>query len=422
MEYIKINGGNTLHGNASVQGSKNAVLPILAATILSGKTSRIHNCPKLSDVKMTVEILKFLGCDVLVSDNIITVNSSNLNTDFIPYDMMKKLRSSIIFLGAILSRQKSASLSFPGGCEIGLRPIDLHLKALKMLGVEIKEEHGYLNCKLDKFNPCKIHLDFPSVGATENIMLISAVSKGTTTIVNAAKEPEICDLQNFLNKMGASIKGAGTSVIVIKGVDKLNDCEHTIIPDRIVASTYLSAAMVTGGSVLVENVIPNHFGAVTSVFEQCGAKVETFKNALYLKAPKKIKRINLIRTSPYPGFPTDAQSLVMSVLSVADGVSIIKESIFENRFKHASELIKMGADIRIEDRIAIINGVLKLAGAQVFASDLRSGAALVVAALCANGKTEVYNLNFIDRGYENLVGVLKNLGADIERVDDGNKR
>ena len=306
MEYIKINGGNTLHGNAYVQGSKNAVLPILAATILSGKTSKIHNCPKLSDVKMTVEILKFLGCDILVSGNKITVNSSNITTDFIPYEMMKKLRSSIIFLGAILSRQKSASLSFPGGCEIGLRPIDIHLKSLKMLGVDIKEEHGYLNCRLDELKPCKIHLDFPSVGATENIMLISAISNGTTTIINAAKEPEICDLQNFLNKMGAKIKGAGTSVIVIEGVSKLNECEHTIIPDRIVASTYLSAAMITGGSVIVENVIPNHFGAVTSVFEQCGAKVETFKNSLYLKAPKKIRRVNLVRTSPYPGFPTDA--------------------------------------------------------------------------------------------------------------------
>ncbi|MBE7052958.1 MAG: UDP-N-acetylglucosamine 1-carboxyvinyltransferase [Ruminococcaceae bacterium] len=421
MEYIKINGGNTLHGNAYVQGSKNAVLPILAATILSGKTSKIHNCPKLSDVKMTVEILKFLGCDILVSGNKITVNSSNITTDFIPYEMMKKLRSSIIFLGAILSRQKSASLSFPGGCEIGLRPIDIHLKSLKMLGVDIKEEHGYLNCRLDKLKPGKIHLDFPSVGATENIMLISAISNGTTTIINAAKEPEICDLQNFLNKMGAKIKGAGTSVIVIEGVSKLNECEHTIIPDRIVASTYLSAAMITGGSVIVENVIPNHFGAVTSVFEQCGAKVETFKNSLYLKAPKKIRRVNLVRTSPYPGFPTDAQPVIVSVLSKADGVSIVKENIFENRFKHTSELIKMGADIRIEDRIAIINGVKELTGAQLFASDLRSGAALVVAALCANGQSQVYNLNFIDRGYENLVDVLKNLGADIERINDGNE-
>jgi len=421
LEYIKINGGNTLHGNAYVQGSKNAVLPILAATILSGKTSKIHNCPKLSDVKMTVEILKFLGCDILVSGNKITVNSSNITTDFIPYEMMKKLRSSIIFLGAILSRQKSASLSFPGGCEIGLRPIDIHLKSLKMLGVDIKEEHGYLNCRLDKLKPGKIHLDFPSVGATENIMLISAISNGTTTIINAAKEPEICDLQNFLNKMGAKIKGAGTSVIVIEGVSKLNECEHTIIPDRIVASTYLSAAMITGGSVIVENVIPNHFGAVTSVFEQCGAKVETFKNSLYLKAPKKIRRVNLVRTSPYPGFPTDAQPVIVSVLSKADGVSIVKENIFENRFKHTSELIKMGADIRIEDRIAIINGVKELTGAQLFASDLRSGAALVVAALCANGQSQVYNLNFIDRGYENLVDVLKNLGADIERINDGNE-
>lgn len=419
MEYIKVNGLNTLNGTAYVHGSKNAVLPILAATFLSGKTSYIHNCPDLSDVKMTVEILKFLGCEVIVNCNTIMVNSTHINCNHIPHDMMTKLRSSIIFLGAVLSRCKNATLSFPGGCEIGLRPIDLHLKSLKMLGVEINEEHGYLVCKLKKFTPNKIHLDFPSVGATENIMLFCAVSSGTTTIVNAAKEPEIIDLARFLNSMGARIFGAGTSVITIEGVKNLNSCEYTIIPDRIVASTYLSAAMISGGKVKVENVIPHHFGAVTSVFEECGAKIESDKNSLTLTAPKTIKKVNLVRTSPYPGFPTDAQSLLLSVLSKADGTSIVKEDIFENRFKHVSELIKMGADISVEGKLAVVKGVKNLMASQLFATDLRSGAALVVAALGAEGESRIYNLNYIDRGYENLHVVLKELGADIERVENG---
>lgn len=416
MEYIKIKGGNPLYGRANVQGSKNAVLPILAATFLNGGKSVIHNCPNLSDVRMTIEILKFLGCEVEFNDNTITVNSSLAANNFIPHDMMTKLRSSIIFLGAILSRCSSAVLSFPGGCEIGLRPIDLHIKSLKMLGVEILEEHGYLKCKLKKLKPCRIHLDFPSVGATENIMLMCAVSNGTTTIINAAREPEICDLQKFLNNMGANIKGAGSSVIVIEGVNKLHECEHTIISDRIVASTYLSAAMVSGGCITVDNVIPHHFGAVTSVFEECGAQIKCDSTSLMLKAPDMPKKVNLIRTSPYPGFPTDAQSLILSVLSKADGTSIVKEEIFENRFKHAAELIKMGADISIEGKLAVIKGVDSLMGSKVFASDLRSGAALVVAGLGAIGDTEVYNVEYIDRGYENLHGVLKSLGADIERI------
>ena len=419
MEYIKVNGQNTLNGTAYVQGSKNAVLPILAATFLSGKTSQIHNCPNLSDVKMTMEILEFLGCKVSFDNNTITVNSSLVNCNHIPHNMMAKLRSSIIFLGAVLSRCKSAVLSFPGGCEIGLRPIDLHLKSLKILGVEIIEEHGYLVCKLEKFKPAKIHLDFPSVGATENIMLFCAVSKGTTTIVNAAKEPEIIDLERFLNSMGARISGAGTSVITIEGVNSLNSCSYTIIPDRIVASTYLSAAMITGGKVQVKNVIPHHLGAVASVFEECGAKIESDANSIVLSAPKTIKKVNLVRTSPYPGFPTDAQSLLLSVLSKADGTSIVKEDIFENRFKHVSELIKMGADISVEGKLAIIKGVKKLMGSQLFATDLRSGAALVIAALGAEGESKIYNLNYIDRGYENLHGVLKELGANIERVENG---
>lgn len=416
MNHIKIHGGKTLEGEVSVHGAKNAVLPILAATILNGGNSIIHNCPNLSDVRMTIEILRFLGCNTEFDRNTITVNSSLLTNNHIPHDLMIKLRSSIIFLGAILARQGTALLSFPGGCEIGLRPIDLHLKALKALGVEIKEAHGYLKCRLKKLKPGKIHLDFPSVGATENIMLICAVSKGTTTIINAAREPEICDLEKFLNNMGARIKGAGGSVIVIEGVDKLHECEHTIMPDRIVAATYLSGAMTAGGCITVKDVVPNHFGAVTSVFEECGAKLCFTDNSVTIEAPSRINNINLLRTSPYPGFPTDAQSLLLTVLSKADGTSIIKEDIFENRFKHAFELIKMGADISIEGKLAVIKGVKSLMGSKVFASDLRSGAALVVAGLGAEGETDVYNVEYIDRGYENLHTNFKKLGADIERL------
>lgn len=416
MEHIRINGGKRIEGETTVHGAKNAVLPILAATILNRGVSVIHNCPNLSDVRMTIEILRYLGCKVSFENSTVTVDSSLLSNDHIPHDMMTKLRSSIIFLGAIVSRQKSAKLSFPGGCEIGIRPIDLHIKALKMLGVDIVESHGYIKCRASKIKPCKIHLDFPSVGATENIMLACTLSDGTTTIVNAAREPEICDLQKFLNNMGAKISGAGSGVIVIEGVKKLCECEHTIIPDRIVASTYLSAALSTGGSVRVKKIVPQHLGAVTSVFEECGAKVICDSDSVFVKSDKRLQNIHLIRTSPYPGFPTDAQSIVLSLLCTADGTSIIKEDIFENRFKHASELMKMGADISIEGNLAIVKGVDRLMGSKVFASDLRSGAALVVAGLGAIGTTQVYNVEYIDRGYENLHGVLKKLGADIERL------
>ncbi|MBE7037659.1 MAG: UDP-N-acetylglucosamine 1-carboxyvinyltransferase [Ruminococcaceae bacterium] len=418
MEYIKVIGEGPLLGSVDIQGSKNAVLPALAATILNEGETVLHNCPDISDVKITLDILKFLGCKIKKENHTIIVDAKNIVNNYIPTELMTKMRSSIIFLGAIIARTKEASMCFPGGCELGPRPIDLHIKALKALGVDVTEGNGYIKCKLDNYKDAQVHLDFPSVGATENIMLFGALSDCVISIENAAREPEIEDLQNFLNGMGAKISGAGSSSIRINGVKKLHDFEHTIIPDRIAAATYLCGGVITGGCVEVKKVNPNHFGAVTSVLRECGQYVEEGKDYVCVKANNKIKSIDLIRTLPHPGFPTDAQSGILSVLSVANGTSIIKENIFQQRFKIADELIKMGADINTDGQVAVVKGVKKLYASPVYASDLRSGAALVVAALCAEGETKVFNTHFIDRGYENLHINLKNLGANIERVKE----
>lgn len=416
MDYIKVIGSGALCGSVDIQGSKNAVLPALAATILNEGITVLHNCPDISDVRITLKILEFLGCKIKRENHTITVDATNITNNYIPTDLMTKMRSSIIFLGAIIARTKEASMSFPGGCELGPRPIDLHIKALKALGVDITEGNGYINCKLNSYKNAVIHLDFPSVGATENIMLFGALSDCIIRIENAAREPEIEDLQSFLNGMGAKIFGAGSSSIEIRGVKKLHDYEHTIIPDRIAASTYLCGCVITGGSVEVKNVNPNHFGAVTSVLKECGQKILEGKDSVYVKGKNPINKIDLIRTLPHPGFPTDAQSIILSVLTVANGTSIIKENIFQQRFKIAEELIKMGADINTDGQVAVVKGVKSLHGSPVFASDLRSGAALVVAGLCAEGETRVFNTHFIDRGYENLHINFKNLGANIERI------
>lgn len=415
MEHINITGGYPLSGEIDIHGAKNAVLPVLAATILCGDECVIHNCPQLSDVETTIEILCELGCRVKRENNHIIVNSGNLSGNFIPHSLMTKMRSSIIFLGAILARHKTAVVCFPGGCELGPRPIDLHIKAFRKLGVKIHEAHGFLHCDAKDFSPAGIHLDFPSVGATENIMLLSCISKGETTIINAAREPEIQDLQDFLNAMGAKVSGAGSSIIRIQGVDKLHSTEHSIIPDRIVASTYLSACMCAGGKILINKVNPQHLQAYLSILEESGAKLDIYNSSIEITAPDKIKNINMIRTSPYPGFPTDSQSIAMSMLSVAEGTSLIKETIFEGRFRHASELMKMGADIKIEGDLAIIQGVNRLKGTDVYAKDLRSGAGLVVAALGADGDTNIFNTHYIDRGYDRLCDQLIILGAKAER-------
>ncbi len=418
MSYLIIEGGRRLSGCISVQGAKNAVLPILSATLLSGNISEIHNCPNLTDVTASLDILKFLGCDVRMCNGTVMVNSKNACADFIPEVLMQKMRSSIIFAGSMLARCGRASVSLPGGCVLGKRPIDIHLESFKKLGVDIIEENGEILCSLTKLHPCEICLPFPSVGATENIMLVSCISEGVTTIRNAAKEPEIVDLQNFLNSMGANIIGAGTDTVVINGVRRLHDTTYCVMPDRIAACTYIAAAVASRGEIELINVNPVHFESVLDIFEKCGVKFDKTYNRLAVKTPDVIKSIPNITTKPYPGFPTDCQSVMMAVLSIADGESIIEEKIFDQRFATVYELVKMGADIKVCGAKAYINGVEKLNGAPVFARDLRSGAALAVAALGADGTTEIFNTKYIDRGYERFEDNLKKLGADITRVED----
>lgn len=416
MGKLIIEGGRHLEGEVKVQGSKNAVLPILAATILNGEKNIIYNCPMLSDVEKTTEVLRSLGCSVHRQRDILIVDSSGAAHDMIPDELMRQMRSSIIFLGAIIARFGRAVVSMPGGCEIGNRPIDLHLKALSQLGIRIEEEHGYIYCTADKIEGADIHLDFPSVGATENIMLASCMAKGTTTISNAAREPEIVDLGHFLNHMGAKVQGAGTDIIQIDGVEKLYGVEHTIIPDRIVTATYLAAGAVTGGTVSVRGACASHMEAILNAFHDMGCTIHRERSKIILTAPARLHNLHTIRTMPYPGFPTDIQSPFMSLACVADGASVFVETIFENRFKHVEELCRMGADIKVDGRVAVVRGVPRLSGAKVMAQELRGGAALVLGALNAEGITEVENTCYIERGYERIQDALTALGAKIDFV------
>lgn len=413
MSKIIVNGGKRLSGNVKIHGAKNAVLPILAATVMAEGVHTIYNCPCLSDVSVTCEILKELGAKVSREGDKLTVDTTGLTGSFIPESLMRKLRSSVIFLGAVLARQKEAKISAPGGCELGPRPIDLHIKALRELGADIKEEHGYLICSAKNLKGKYIHLDIPSVGATENIMLLACAAQGKTVISNAAREPEIEDLAIFLNSMGAKVEGAGTSTITIEGEKPLSASQHKVMPDRIVAATYLCAAAITGGEITVSSVCPEHLSAVLAVLISCGCKIIQSDDKITLSAPPVLNSAGNIKTMPYPGFPTDAQSLFLSMLTKSEGTTIITETIFESRFKAAGELLRMGAKINLDSRVAIVQGVKRLSGAVVSAEDLRGGAALVIAALSADGITEIRNPEFIYRGYENLEKNLKALGADI---------
>ena len=415
MGKLIIDGGETISGEICVQGAKNAVLPVLAAAVMADGISVIKNCPHLRDVDMTIKVLEGLGCKVKRDGNTVTVDTHGMCDCCICEDLMREMRSSIVFLGAIITRCKRAVVSMPGGCPIGLRPIDLHLKALKELGVEIIEDHGYIKCSASEIKGASIHLDFPSVGATENVMLAAVCADGTTTISNAAREPEITDLGNFLNCMGAKVTGMGTSVITIEGVKKLNGVEYTIMPDRIVAATYLAASAITGGEMCLKNVNPQDMGAMLHVLKEMGVKLKYEKNMIFQSAPKRLKSVHTIRTMPYPGFPTDIQSPFMSLATLARGTSVFIENIFENRFQHVDELARMGADIKVEGRSAVVRGVRKLQGANVVARELRGGAALVVAALAANGTTTVSGTEFIDRGYENIEKYLLKCGGKIRR-------
>ena len=418
MSVIKIRGGRHLDGTVDVHGSKNAVLPILAASFINGGISIIHNCPDITDVRTSIAILEHLGCEVTFKDNTVTVNSRNVTGTSIPDELMRQMRSSVIFAGALVSKMGRAELSYPGGCKLGHRPIDLHLNTFRKLGIIINEEHGRIQCDATQVTPARIFLDFPSVGATENIILAAIGGEGVTTIINAAKEPEIVDLQNFLNSMGACVRGGGTDVVEITGGRPLGDCEYTVIPDRISASTYMAAVVVAGGTGEIRKVVPSHVSAFIAVMRECGASVSVRDRTIRITSSGKIRPVKLINTMPYPGFPTDAQSLVMSIMSVARGTGIIKENIFQGRYAHANELARMGADISIADKIAVVRGVRRLSGCDVYAADLRSGAALAVAALAAEGETTVHNVHYIDRGYECFEKALASLGADIERIDD----
>ena len=410
--YI-IEGGNKLAGEVDVSGAKNSALPIIAATILNGGKSKLYNVPNIHDTQMMFLILEKLGCKIKKDKNKYIIDSSKLTNYAIPEDLMREMRSSVIIAGALLGKYRKTEFSCPGGCDIGSRPIDLHLKAFKELGIEMKERDGKIDCSADIIKGSKIRLDFPSVGATENIILASVLAQGETIIINAAMEPEIVDLQNFLNRMGAKISGAGSNIITIKGVEQLKDVSYNIIPDRIEAGTFLCMGALNGGEIKVNNVIPEHLEPVIQKLEDAGCRMNIKQNYIELKAPKRLKAVD-IKTMPYPGFPTDMQSIFGTTMTVAKGTSIIIENIFENRFKYLNELSRMGAKFTIEGRSAIIKGVRRLSGAKVKACDLRGGVSMVLAGLYANGITTVENIEYILRGYDNLEKKIQGLGGKIK--------
>ena len=416
MSKLIIQGGKKLEGEVQISGSKNAALPIIAGTVLiKGKTT-LYNVPNIQDVQTMFEIIKDIGGKVTKKNNKIIIDTSKIHTYEIPETLMRKMRSSVILAGAIIGKYKKSNFSYPGGCEIGSRPIDLHLKGFEKLGINIKEEYGEIICEADKIVGTQIHLDFPSVGATENIILASCLAEGVTVLTNAAKEPEIEDLVKFLNKAGAKIKGAGTDRVEIIGVKKLTEVSYNIMPDRIEAGTYLVAGAITGGNLKVTNLNSNHIEPILNKLEEAGCVLKIEKNAVEIKATKRIKAVD-IKTMPYPGFPTDMQSIFGALLTTAKGTSIITENIFESRYKYVQELNRMGAKINVEGRTAVVKGTKKIQGASVVASDLRGGAALVLEALVAKGVTQVDNVHYILRGYENIVDKLKNLGAKIYLED-----
>ena len=413
-KYI-IKGSNKLEGKVKISGSKNAALPIIAASILNAGKTTLYNVPNIHDTQMMFEILKNLGGKVEKKNNKIIIDTSKIKKYEIPEDLMRQMRSSVILAGSLIGKYQKAIFSYPGGCDIGTRPIDLHLKGFEKLGINITKNYGNISCICDKIVGEKIDLDFPSVGSTENIMLASCLGEGTTQINNAAREPEIIDLQNFLNKMGAKIQGAGSNKIQIEGVKKLNDVSYNIMPDRIETGTFLCAAAMSQGNIIIENTNINHITPIISKLEEANCKLKLEKDKIELKAPKKLKALE-IRTMPYPGFPTDMQSIFVSMLTIAKGTSIIVENIFESRYKFTQELIRMGAKITIEGKSAIVKGTRKLYGANVNATDLRGGAALVLAGIVAKGETTIENIEYILRGYENLNKKLENLGVNIKMV------
>jgi UDP-N-acetylglucosamine 1-carboxyvinyltransferase len=415
MEKFIVTGEVQLKGSIRAHGAKNAALPIMAASLLCRGQSIIHDVPYLRDIAIMQDILTLLGAKITREKNTLVIDTQSIDKPEVPEHLMREMRASVFLMGPLLGRMRKVHLSYPGGCAIGPRPIDLHIKALEKMGAKVRECFGYIEMEALALHGGDIYLDFPSVGATENTIMAAVLAAGTTIIRNAAREPEIHDLQNFLNKMGAKVSGAGTDTIQIEGVSQLHATEHTIIPDRIQAGTYLLAGAITAGDVVVQNIVPDYLFSVTNKLEEIGARLETGFDYIRVKA-EKLRGVD-IKTLPYPGFPTDLQAPMLSFLTIAQGTSVITETIFENRFKHVDELTRMGAKIKVEGRTAVIRGVPKLTGAAVAAPDLRAGAALVLAALAAHGVSEIESVYHIDRGYERIEEQLKTLGAKIIRTN-----
>ena len=415
MDRYVITGKQRLEGSLRVSGAKNASLPLLAATLLTEGTSTLLEIPVLADITHMIKVLEHLGCGVVRQNEALLVNAGTLSSCEVDEALMRQMRASNLILGPLLARNGRVKISRPGGCAIGTRPMDQHIKGLQQLGVKVQEKHGYIEAWADHLQGADVYLDVPSVGATENIMMTAVLAKGTTMIRNAAREPEIVDLQNFLNKMGAKVHGAGMDVLRIEGVDKLFPAEHTVIPDRIEAGTHMIAAVMTEGDVVLENVIPEHLEPVIAKLRQAGATVTLLNDSVRVQHQGRIRGVDL-KTMPYPGFPTDMQPQFMAMLSSAEGTSIITETIFENRFQHVDELCRMGAQITVEGRTAVIRGRGTLEGAFVEATDLRAGAALFLAALAAEEATVLEKVDHIDRGYENIEGKYRQLGAKLRRV------
>jgi len=419
LEKIIVRGGQRLFGTVKVEGAKNAVLPVLAATLLaSDGKSVLRDVPTLSDVYTINEVLRNLNAEVGFVNNSVTVDASRVLKDEAPFEYVRKMRASVLVMGSLLARNGRARVALPGGCAIGSRPIDQHLKGFEAMGAKVRVGNGFIDAEVDgRLKGAKIYLDFPSVGATENIMMAATLAQGTTIIENVAKEPEIVDLANFLNKMGARVKGAGTGTLRIEGVDVLFGADHAIIPDRIEAGTFMVAAAITGGDVLVKGAIPEHLSSLIAKMEEMGVEIHEEEDAVRVIGPDCLKAVD-IKTMPHPGFPTDMQSQMMALLLRAEGTSMITETVFENRFMHVEEFRRMNADIKIEGRSVILNGPSNLQGAEVSATDLRAAAALILTGLVSEGVTRVTELKHLDRGYVDFHGKLASLGADIERVKE----
>lgn len=418
MSYQKliIEGGEPIKGEIKIQGAKNSVLPIVAAAVLCEDEVELNNCPHISDSYTSCRILNFLGCKCKFCNNTLTVNTKEIYKNYIPDELMQEMRSSIIYMGALLGRFGKCKLSFPGGCQLGPRPVDMHISALKKLGAKVTEEYGGIDCTAEKgLSGTKITLSYPSVGTTENIILSAVKAKGETVIINAAREPEIIDLADFLNKCGGKIKGAGESTIIIDGVEKLHGCSYSIMPDRIAAATYISGAVCGRGEVTLHGIDISLCESFISVFEQMGCGIYAYDGSIYVNAGKKLKSAGKIITLPHPGFPTDVQPVVMAAVCKAEGITIFEETVFENRYRHVDALVKMGADINVVGKAAVVTGVNKMYGAKVNATDLRGGAAMVVSAIGAEGITEIFDIQHIDRGYEEIEKNISSLGGRIIR-------